>query len=189
MNVASSVSSIGLDEAESALRASWASLLAESLCKSELCAVQVSELYSAIDMVHKPRLDNAATILARFETDGVAPYLPVVYSVDGNPQASVGVIVELTSAGPLILDGVHRVVAARENGPKELCVWLSERPERLPPPCKLTRCNEITVNSERSVTPKFEGSIPKYFRPGHEIALLANDLILRQTEGINTHDI
>jgi len=136
--------------------------------------VPVAKLRSVIDLVELSRIRLSRQVLSIYEEARVSPFAPVV---DGGGNPHLGLLLEDTKAGLLILDGTHRAYAAHLEGLVRLTGTLISPIRRLPPPATLlplSRLREVTDGGE----PKFVGRDVRLFRPATEWAAAWGDRIM-----------
>lgn len=80
-------------------------------------AVDLCDLRSVIEVIHETRLHLARTVHSHYEAAGLEPFQPVTV---GHTEAHLGMLLESGPQGLLVLDGVHRAVAAAERGTRRV---------------------------------------------------------------------
>lgn len=142
---------------------------------------RIKELKSVIDVLDTSRLLRAMSVLNEYVHSGVTPYLPVLYSTDDHADScSLGLVVEALGQGDLmIIDGVHRAVAALKSGIEEIDLAVIYPSFMTPPARGLIELTQIvnTTDGERT-RPIFDGAENPYFRPGVDIVSSAENRLL-----------
>lgn len=120
----------------------------------------------------------------------VPPYLPVQYR-NNEPDyddISFGILTEANKRGLIIIDGVHRALAALQAGMREVhnaTIYASHTP---PPVGPLFNLTEVSISSEAiTQTPLYEGKQLDLFRPSSLFTkTAADDIMAEATERTNS---
>jgi len=125
----------------------------------------LAHLESAIEFLALSKVRHAEHVLAGYRVHQLPPFVPVMNSADG--VSHLGVLVELTTEGALILDGCHRSFTALQAGLESIRCSVIRRERRLPPPCPLIPLADVAL-SPGSMPGKFTSERPALFRPAQE---------------------
>lgn len=146
----------------------------------EYLLVEVINLRTVISRIAPRRLQKATDVLLDVLRSGPGPYLPVIYSgEEGRDQVAFGPLVERNGSELLLIDGVHRSLAAMNMGIPAIQVATITTEVIPPPPGEVRRLAEVQIadtNSER--LPPFPGKHGAQFRPSTLFTSAAGDLLL-----------
>ena len=128
---------------------------------SSVARLPLVALGSAIELVEADRIRRAREILNEYRANSLLPFVPVV---DCKGVQHLGILVEKSENGLLILDGTHRAYAAQQAGATDIGATIITPHQSLPAPSEL-----VLLSSVREVSdgggPKFLGQDVKLFRP------------------------
>ncbi|MFB6772073.1 hypothetical protein [Streptomyces sp. NPDC056337] len=144
--------------------------------------VDPRSLSSVIGLVGTSTYDSARELLHRFTEAGTAPYRPVL--LGGPPEADLllGPLVERHPNGLVILDGVHRCLAALQYGLRVLWAAVLTTEVHPDPAGSLVPLGDVTPSdSIRTRTPLFRRTANPDFRP--------SDLFLSRAQTYARHQI
>lgn len=122
--------------------------------------VAIGSLLTAIDSVFVGRVASAEQVLARYRSAGIHPYLPV----RDRSAFYLGLLVEETQDGPMILDGTHRCLVAQMQGLSSVRAMCVSPARPLSAPGSLVRVSDLRVLGA-AMAPKFSGGVNSVFRP------------------------
>ncbi|MER6638678.1 hypothetical protein [Streptomyces microflavus] len=128
--------------------------------------VELRSLSSVIELVAPEPYLSAQALLCAFTRAGIPPYLPVLAGPPSAGPLLLGPLVERHPDGLLILDGVHRCLAALRQGLET--VWVSVLTAETHPPAagSPVPLTEVTPSgSARTRTPLFRHTGNPDFRP------------------------
>lgn len=123
-------------------------------------SVSLDDLVSVIDIVEGPRVASSRSVLKAYSTNSIPAFVPVR---DGE-ERHLGVVVEALADGMLILDGVHRALAAKSTGLTGVFATVLRPTARVELPSEPVRLAEIRTAGE-ALAPKFASFPPSRFRP------------------------
>jgi hypothetical protein len=150
--------------------------------------VDLSALQSVIEVVSEQRLSEAVAIWENFRAAAVVPYLPVFYHAEALAQEiSFGLLVEQNKGALILIDGVHRSLAAQLRGLRQVYVALIVPERTLPPVASPIPLEQVRSSAtEVSGSPIFEGKGYADFRPGSLFTATASGIIMRKL-GLGAH--
>jgi hypothetical protein len=129
--------------------------------------VEISALQTVISRVAFKRLELVSSILAGTMAQGLASFLPLIYlDDDGHDRIAFGPLVERAGDRLLLIDGVHRSLAAHHAGLDSIYVAVIEPENALPPPGAVYGLlDSETVHTDAPRLPLFPGRASDHFRP------------------------
>ncbi|MFI1566736.1 hypothetical protein ACH4ZX_27390 [Streptomyces sp. NPDC020490] len=128
--------------------------------------VGLRSLSSVIELVAFDPYTSAQALLRAFTRAGIAPYRPVITGPPPDGTLLLGPLVERHPNGLLILDGVHRCLAALRQGLGTVWVSVLTAETHPPPAGSPVPLTEVTPSgSVRTRTPLFRHSGNPDFRP------------------------
>ncbi|GAA3294675.1 hypothetical protein GCM10020295_19770 [Streptomyces cinereospinus] len=145
--------------------------------------VGLRSLGSVIELVAPAPYTSAQALLRAFGRSGIAPYLPVLTGPWPGGRLLLGPLVERHPGGLLILDGVHRCLAALRQGLDT--VWVSVlTAETHPPPAgpPVPLAEVAPSGSARTRTPLFRHTGNPDFRPSDVFLSRAQTSARREIE-------
>ncbi|WP_165975686.1 hypothetical protein [Actinomadura rubrisoli] len=86
--------------------------------------IELSELRSIVHLVRRQRLESACELLGRFQDAGLGPYAPVRTAANGETSLVIPPVAESHGADLVLLDGVHRCLAALACGLRSIEVFV-----------------------------------------------------------------
>ncbi|PXX09242.1 hypothetical protein [Mycolicibacterium moriokaense] len=130
--------------------------------------IRIDSLKTVQNVVQQSHLQRVQAAVDCWIAQGRPLFPPLSATTSG----SAGVLVDLTDTGELmIIDGVHRCLAARNRGRHELLVTIFTPRRPLPPPGRLLSLANVEVSPEPTdlmpIRDQLDGSL---FRPGSRIA-------------------
>lgn len=144
--------------------------------------VDPRSLASVIGLVATSTFDSARKLFHRFAEAGITPYQPVLLGGPSEEGLLLGPLVERHPNGLVILDGVHRCLAALRYGPSALCVAVLTTEVHPEPAGSLTPLGNVTPSdSTRTRTPLFRRTGNPDFRP--------TDVFLSRAQTCAWHEI
>jgi hypothetical protein len=150
--------------------------------KVEYALVEVADLRTVISKVTPARLEAARSIHNAVADDGTVPYLPVVYGGEpGEPRIAFGPLVERGRDELLLIDGVHRSLAAHAAGSETIYAVLIDAEHVPPPPGEvydLLAAQTVFTSAPR--LPLYPGRSSVHFRPSAKFTTLAEHLLLEE---------
>lgn len=141
----------------------WGKIIKSDIDDLSLKVLKLEGLRSAIDQVASKRIDRARKYTHSRAGSSIDLFLPVLGS---GGDIDIGIVVELTASGQMILDGVHRSIAAMEMGVREVFAWCVVPSKVVTAPCDLKSLKEVREDSNAIVVNKFERTNNPNFRPG-----------------------
>lgn len=130
--------------------------------------VDPRSLTSVIELVATSVLDSAQTLCRQFTEAGVAPYQPVLLGGPHEGTLMLGPLIERHPNGWVILDGVHRCLAALRYGLNAVWVAVLTTEVHPDPAGPLVPLSDvIPSDSTRTRTPLFRHTSNPGFRPAH----------------------
>ena len=134
-------------------------------CEVRLSRLAVTSITPLAHYVVEDRLVRAETALKRMIEMGLTPYEPFVLKQTTNFRLIWPPLVEKSRRGVHLIDGTHRLVAARNEGIKDVSVAMAEGIEFPPLPCDPFNWEGIRLNHKQ--------------RPIHEILRPFNKALFR----------
>jgi hypothetical protein len=143
--------------------------------------IKISMLTTVIPRIAPRRLEKATAVLLDLAARGSDPYAPLVYADDqGVRRIAFGPLVENNSGRLLLLDGVHRSLAAHNSGIDAIYVAVIEPQNYIPAPGTMRSLLEVeTADTEAARLPPFEGKISVDFRPSALFTSSAEEELFR----------
>jgi hypothetical protein len=149
--------------------------------KVEYSMIEIYRLKTVISRIAPKRLQLASAVLAEITSNGTVPYLPVFYS-DGGGSSRIGFgpLVEKNGDDLLLIDGVHRSLAASRCGIDYICAAVIQA-ELFPPPpgVKVDLFDIETVNTDVDRLPAFVGKGSAHFRPSARFTSAAEAALMQ----------
>lgn len=135
--------------------------------------LRVSHLLTARSAPDSAKLARAEDVLAEYRLYRIAPFRPVR---EARGSIHCGPIVEMSTEGPVILDGFHRLAALLRT-PQEMVTVIALSPTRQVPPCGSLRPLTSAVLDSPTVGGRDASSLPhilkdfnpQFFRPMNNI--------------------
>ncbi|GCB49039.1 hypothetical protein [Streptomyces sp. NL15-2K] len=133
-------------------------------------AVDPRSLNSVINLVATGRFASAQALLHLFVAAGIAPYQPVLLSSPDGGTLLLGPLVERHPKGLLILDGVHRSLAALRHGLSTVWAAILTTQRRPEPAGPLVPLSAVTPSTApQTWIPLFRHTDNDNFRPTQRI--------------------
>jgi hypothetical protein len=128
---------------------------------SSVARLPLVVLGSAIELVEMGRVRRAREVLNEYRANLLLPFIPVL---DCKAVPHLGILVEKSANGLLILDGTHRAYAAQQAGATHVGATIITPHQPLPGPSELVLLSSLREVSDGG-EPKFLGQDVKLFRP------------------------
>jgi hypothetical protein len=116
-----------------------------------LVSVQTAKIISTARYVRDTRLARARTILQQLLSNQIAPFQPVILHSEGRRRLVVPPVTEVHDSCLYLMDGTHRIWAARERGlPSVIVVMVSN--VNVPLPSEPVAWRDMSVRNEHYTT-------------------------------------
>ena len=112
------IRTLEVDRCEAAWTRALREVLSGVASDAVLVRMPIEDLCTPLDFIERRRAGEATDLTLAMMSEGVEPFLPVA-SATVHP----GVIVEMTSGGPMIVDGTHRLRGAWTLGLRQAWVF------------------------------------------------------------------
>ncbi|WP_405432284.1 hypothetical protein [Micromonospora sp. NBC_00617] len=138
----------------------------------------MNEIATVIPMASSRRARDAEQLLRLYLAEAVAPYAPVQIDVRGELSILISPIVEPYRGELVLLDGMHRCLAALREGLDSITVAVA-RPEHAPPPAgpRLALGEVLYSPPAEDPPPVFDGRGYANYRPGALFVAAAVELL------------
>lgn len=127
--------------------------------------IPVSNLHSVVARVAGKRLASTSDLLRAYSRADIEPYKPAVLKEASN-TILFPPIAEEGSDRLILIDGVHRTLAAHLHGLVDLTVAIARPTNRVPPVAEPIAIDEVKVLPVSHLPMVFAGRDLTYFRPG-----------------------
>lgn len=148
---------------EAAIRRSWPHF-AQADVRPEL--VRLDQVAPLARSVYRSRLDKAQLLMEGLREADIAPFASFMEFGDAGVSVCISPLAERHAAGLVLIDGMHRVAAARAAGVETIELLVIESAD-MPAPA-LTPCSwadVAAVDEKQSRDVKFPGHDAALFRP------------------------
>nr|WP_296072744.1 hypothetical protein [uncultured Actinoplanes sp.] len=151
------------DSVRDLVRQSWAPYRTATVTTREVALAAMRPIARS---VRDDRLELAARLLREFHTAGIAPYLSVLRENADGLRFVLPPIVEWHTCSYHVVDGMHRLFAARGQGLESVFALVVESSALPPPtlaPCEWAEVKVVDYAETRDE--KFPGFVADLFRP------------------------
>lgn len=135
-------------------------------CTVSILEVPTTDIRSVVRVARSQRLRSAASLLESFQAANIDPFLPIEYAYDTSRNLITGPIAELHSEYALLVDGLHRCLAAHRAGilRVKLMVVMSDH-SLPPPPGEVCGFSDIRTTDQSRGPDMYRGLASDLFRP------------------------
>jgi hypothetical protein len=138
------------------------------VCALEVRTIEICDLKSAVHLAREERVIAASHLLEEYRKAKIIPFSPIENWVEGSYRLIAGPIAEIHDGYPVLVDGLHRCIAAERHGVEfvRLLVVISIQGSLPPPAGETCSLGEVvSTETHRSAQAMYRGLNEDLFRP------------------------